>query len=326
MRFRYAAVWIVAMFLIVAKIEAAIKELPSSLVFGKPYINLKDYSQSRGLQFSFDSQNDTITLSSKWSKLEFTVDSRQCSVNGVNVWLSFPIAKQNGVIYISPIDAKTTIDPILQPPRYLVSKKIKTVCIDPGHGGKDPGNLEGKHIEKVYTLSLAYELKRQLEKAGLKVFLTRTSDKFIDLPQRAEVAKTKGADLFISIHFNSSDTRSVKGIETYCVTPAGADSTNVRGNTANKSPVSGNKNDARNMFLAWNIQKYLVKSMDTEDRGVKRARFAVLKDAAVPAVLIECGFMSNPEEMQKIQDVAWRRQIAKGIADGILNYKKQIER
>lgn len=326
MVFRFAGMWIVVLFLMVTSALGAIKELPSKLVFGKPYVNLNDYAKSRNLQFSFDTQNNTVTLSSKWSKLEFTIDSRQCTVNGVTVWLSVPIAKQNGVVYISPVDIKTAIDPVLQPPKSLISKKIRTVCIDAGHGGKDPGNLEGKHVEKVYTLSLAYELKRQLENAGLNVFLTRSSDTFIDLLERPQIAKTKGADLFVSIHFNSSDARSVKGVETYCMTPAGAESTNVRGNNSNKSSMHGNKNDAKNMLLAWNIQKYLVKSMSTEDRGVKRARFTVLKDATIPAVLVECGFMSNPEDMQKIQDVAWRRQIAKGIVEGILNYKKQIEK
>lgn len=187
--------WIVVLFLMVTSATSATKELPSKLVFGKPYVNLNDYAKSRNLQFSFDTQNNTVTLSSKWSKLEFTVDSRQCSVNGVTVWLSVPIAKQNGVVYISPIDIKTAIDPVLQPPRSLISKKIRTVCIDAGHGGKDPGNLEGKHVEKVYTLSLAYELKRQLENAGLNVFLTRSSDTFIDLSERPKIAQTKRADL-----------------------------------------------------------------------------------------------------------------------------------
>lgn len=297
---------------------AAYKTTP---LFGRDYVNLADFARSKNFQYSFDSKSGEARLKSKWSSLQFTVDSRSASINGVNVWLSFPIAKKGNDAFISNLDILTSIEPVLQPPK---SDKISTICLDPGHGGKDPGNIEGKHYEKDYTLMLAMEVKRQLEKAGFKVVMTRSSDKFIDLNERPEIAKKAGAHLFVSIHFNSSDSRSVKGVETYCMTPETADSTNARNGNSSKARMIGNRNDTRNMYLAYCIHKSLTGRAEFEDRGIKRARFAVLKDCSIPAVLVECGFMTSSEDMRKIVDVAWRKQIARGIVDGIINYKKQI--
>ncbi len=298
----------------------------ATTLFGREYVDISRYSNSKNLQFSFNSRTGDISLQSKWSKMTFKVDSRMALINGSVVWLSFPIAQRNNNVFISPIDIKTVIEPIILPPKDSTPQKVYKVCIDPGHGGKDPGNIEGKIYEKTYTLILALEIKRQLEKEGYKVILTRTRDKFVDLGERSNVANASGANLFLSIHFNSSETKYVKGIETYCMTPEDATSTNVGSNNSSKSRMPGNRNDARNMFLAYCVHKSLVKTIGSEDRGIKRARFAVLKEATMPSLLVECGFMSSPEDMKKILDVTWRKEIARGIVNGIKDYKKQIAR
>ena len=298
----------------------------TTTVFGHEYVDISQYAKSKNLQFSFNSRTGDVLLQSKWSKMVFKVDSRMASINGVVLWLSLPIAQKNNDVFISPIDIKTAVEPIILPPKASAFEKVNTICIDPGHGGKDPGNIEGYKYEKVYTLMLALELKNRFEKEGFKVVLTRTRDKFVDLNQRTRLANNSGAHLFISIHFNSSNTKSVKGIETYCMTPEDAGSTNSGTNNSEKSKMPGNRNDAKNMLLAYCIHKSLVKTLSSEDRGIKRARFAVLKDARIPALLVECGFMSSPEDMQKIIDVAWRKEIARGIADGVKDYKKQLAR
>ncbi len=320
-------IWAVIIYLHCLLIHTAVlkgETYNATTLFGREYVDISRYSKSKNLQFSFNSRTGDISLQSKWSKMTFKVDSRMASINGLVVWLSFPIAQKNNNVFISPIDIKTVVEPIILPPKDSVSVKTYKICIDPGHGGKDPGNIEGKNYEKTYTLTLALEIKRQLEKEGFKVVLTRTRDKFVDLSDRANVANASGANLFLSIHFNSSDTKYVKGIESYCMTPEDAASTNVGSNNSSKSKMPGNRNDAKNMFLAYCVQKSLVKTIGSEDRGIKRARFAVLKEATMPAVLVECGFMSSPEDMQKILDVTWRKEIARGIVNGLKDYKKQI--
>ena len=107
---------------------------------------------------------------------------------------------------------------------------------------------------------------------------------------------------------------------------AGADSTNARGDSAEIGACAGNRFDAKNMLLAYQVQKAMVRTLPMEDRGVKRARFAVLRNARLPAVLIEAGFMSHPQESKRIFDPQYRRQMARAIADGILAYKRLLER
>jgi len=121
---------------------------------------------------------------------------------------------------------------------------------------------------------LAQELRTQLTHAGFKVTLTRSTDAFIELPTRPELAKRRSADLFVSLHFNASDTarNSVQGAEVYCLTPVGASSTNARGEGAGAGAFPGNRHNDLNLFLAYQVQKALTRNLAVEDRGVRRAR------------------------------------------------------
>ena len=135
------------------------------------------------------------------------------------------------------------------------------------------------------------------------------------------------ADLFVSLHFNAAESArgSVQGAQVFCLTPAGASSTNARGEGGGVGWCAGNRNNDRNLFLAYQVQQALTRSLAVEDLGVRRARFAVLRDAAMPAVLIEAGFMSHPVEGRKILTAAYRRQIARAIVEGVLAYKRTVE-
>src|SRR6185503_3366637 len=119
---------------------------------------------------------------------------------------------------------------------------------------------------------------------------------------------------------------AVKGAETYCMTPVRASSTNARGEGAGAGAYPGNRFDPKNMLLAYQLQTAITEKAGAEDRGVKRARFRVLREAAMPAVLIEAGFMTNPSDGKRIYDPALRRQLAQAIVDGVLAYKRQVER
>jgi N-acetylmuramoyl-L-alanine amidase len=270
-----------------------------------------------------------IILTNKTSRLVFDPDSADAKINGINVRLSFPVAK--GAL-VSQLDLDTAIKPLVfaQKPS---AKKITTICVDPGHGGKDTGNrVLGFfwHNEKTYTLELALELSDELQKLGFKVILTRNSDTFVDLPVRPAIANKAGADLFISLHFNAAQTdkSEVQGPETYCITPVGANSSNASvegseyGKMAGAGPTIANRNEQKSLLFAYQIQKSLVQNLNVDDRNVRRARFAVLRDATMPAILIEGGYMTNPTESKKIYDSAYRRQMAVAIVKGILAYQK----
>ncbi len=305
-----------------------VSQLERVPLFGNEYVRLDDWARANNFQVQWVTPKQELKLTRAGTTLEFTADSRKMSLNGVNVWLAAPIAVRNGSAHVAPVDLTTAIHPVLFPSKNAPGRAIKTICLDAGHGGKDPGNREGKNYEKKYTLLLAKEVGAQLTKAGFKVCLTRQSDNFVDLPLRPAIARERGADLFLSLHYNSADgpgAASVQGVETYCLTPARTSSTNARGEGAETGAYPGNRLDAKNALLAYQMQKSLVRTLALVDRGVRRARFAVLRTADMPAVMIEAGFMTHPGEAKKIHDTAHRGQMARAIVNGVLAYQRLVE-
>jgi N-acetylmuramoyl-L-alanine amidase len=295
------------------------------VLFGTEYARVDQWAATNRLKSEWITRNRQLRLSGPGNLLILEADARTISINGIAVHLSAPIAVRNGAAFVAPVDLSATLQPLLSPSSQ--SRKITNICIDPGHGGKDPGHLAGKNLEKKYTLLLARELGDQLGKAGFKVSYTRSSDTFVELPARSEVAKKKNADLFVSLHFNSFDgpgAEGVNGAEVYCMTPAHAASTNARGEGSAMGSCVGNRFDAKNILLAYQMQKALTTKLALEDRGVRRARFAVLRNAEMPAILIECGFLSNAAEAKKIYDSKYRQELAKTIVQGVQEYKRVV--
>lgn len=307
-------------------VHAAPKKLERVQLFGREYVRLEDWARANAFTLAWRKRSEELVVTSRWAALEFEVDSRKATINGINAWLSFPIARQGVVAYISPLDLQTLVQPVLFPMRNKSGAKIRTICLDPGHGGKDPGEQEGRHQEKKYNLLLAFELREQLKAVGLQATLTRTRDTFVELNERPALARQRGADLFVSLHFNAAYGSGARGVETYCLTPAYASSSNARGEGANTGACLGNRLDDKNALLAYQIQRSLVKNLPVEDRGLRRARYAVLRSGAMPAVLIEGGFMTDPVEGRRIIDPAYRRDLARAIVDGLLAYKRIVER
>jgi N-acetylmuramoyl-L-alanine amidase len=290
------------------------------------YLRLEYWARANQFQIRWITRDKTLQLSNRLARIVLTVNSADAQINGVETRLCFPVAIRNGAPSVSDLDLEKTFGPIFYPPQNKPGIKIKTICLDAGHGGNDMGEHVGGVQEKKYTLLLAKEISDQLARAGFKVVMTRMSDARVELSERTEIARRRRADLFVALHFNSSpsDRTQVKGIETYCLTPAGAFSSNAQGEGDTRW-LSANANDEKNMLLAHQLQKSLTRELSVEDRGVKRARFQVLREATMPAVLIEGGFLSHPAEQKRIVDPNYRRQMARAIVDGILAYKKIVK-
>jgi N-acetylmuramoyl-L-alanine amidase len=293
----------------------------------RDYIRVSDWAQANDFSVRWLKKEEVLQLSKSSASITLNVDSNDADVNGIGLRLCFPVAYRDGTAFLSQTDAQETLRPLLFPPRNKAGATVRNICLDPGHGGSDPGNGVGSRVEKKYTLLLADELRDQLTRAGFKVSLTRTRDVNVELDSRPEVARRRGADLFISLHFNSapSSANTVRGAEVYCMTPPGAPSSNARGEGGSAGWFPGNRNNEKNVYLAYLVQRSLTKGLGMEDRGVHRARFAVLREATMPAVLIEGGFMSHPVEGRNIADPAYRRQMARTVMDGIIAYKRQVE-
>jgi len=270
----------------------------------------------------------TIALDSGKMQLALTVGLRECEINGVKHWLAFPVMFHDGQVLVSRLDLSKILEPNLRPELIEGMQAIRTVVLDPGHGGHDRGATSKFGFEKDFALDVALHARPLLEKAGYKVVMTRATDVFIPLEQRAAVANTIPNSIFVSIHFNSSSTNAdARGFEIFSCAPRGAPATNdamPRERDLREEP--GNAVDLPSGALACSVFHALLGQVPMVDRGVKHARFAVLRLCTQPAVLIECGFVSNNAESTLISSSAWRAHVAEAIVDGVENYQGLAER
>lgn len=297
---------------------------------GNAYVSLGEVAKRLGQEIKWVKKGKTVELSSEWTTMRFTIHEQEFQLNGREVGLGYPVAPNKGELFISELDYQKTILPVLAPQTFKESaSKIYHIVIDPGHGGKDPGaqNPALGLAEKNLTLDLAKRLQKRLEALGYKVTLTRTSDKFVELEDRAAFANRSGADLFISLHFNAVGTASVHGIETFAMTPQNQPSSNrVNLTDADKRNYPGNANDPWNVLLGFYVQNELLKFTGGDDRGVKRARFVVLREVSCPAILVEGGFVTSSTEGRNIGSAEYRDKLANAITAGVLTYQKTLNR
>jgi len=294
---------------------------------GKSYVTLSNLAAYYGMTVSQPARN-RIRLQNKWNKIEFQTDSRSAWINGTLVALSEPVRKLGWQWAIDTTDFNKTIEPAVRPQEFLKSAGTRTVVLDPGHGGDDKGAASPRNVhEKLVVLDVAKRVKAKLETRGINVELTRGSDRAMDLSSRSRKAAALKADLLVSIHANSAGNRSVRGAETFVLALPGRYSSNSYGGGRLSSAVNtGNRYDLANMALGYRLQQNIIRATGQEDRGIKRARFEVLRDAPCPAALVEMAFMSNPKDEAMVIDPAGRDRIARGIADGIAAYLADISR
>jgi len=292
-------------------------------ISGERYVSIKGWAESKGFSFAWDKPAKTVSVTNRWGTLLFQVNSKKASINGLTVWLSSSVLPNGSGVFVADRDLQKLIVPILYPEKLPASKRIKTIAVAAGHGGKDPGYQINRQQEKKYTLLMAQALKDALVAAGFKVIMTRDTDVFIDLDEQAAKANRARADLFITLHYNAAAEVDAKGLETYCLTPTGAISTNG-GSPMSRSP--GHKQDSLNALLAYQLHRSLTQNAGLEDRGIRRAGFVVLRNITMPGVLIEGGFLSNPRDAEKICSANDRKRTAHAMVDGVLSFKRLVER
>jgi N-acetylmuramoyl-L-alanine amidase len=292
------------------------------------WLDLAQWGAAHGLGTRILGKGLQLELAGRSTQLSFSADSMRFVFDGTEIRLGTPIRRVGDRFLMAQRDLQTTLQPLLSPPKRPANHPILRVAINAGHGGKDPGNIEGRRQEKHYTLLLAGEARRALERAGLRVVMIRQDDTFVELEDRAGKANRAKADLYVSLHFNAvqgAGSREVHGVETYCLTPAGASSTNDSGHHGGAWHV-GNRFDRDNIVLARMIHRAVANGAELEDRGVRRARFKELTLLDMPGVLVEGGYMTNPDDGRGIYTPEGRTQLARAIVDGILAYKRLVER
>jgi N-acetylmuramoyl-L-alanine amidase len=272
-------------------------------------------------------QAKKLLLDNGKHQIELTLNDRLAVIDGVNQWLGFPVAAEGDKLVISRLDLVKVIEPTLRPEMISGLGPVNTVVLDPGHGGHDKGAVCIFGNEKDFALDVCMRLRKILQAKGLNVVMTRSDDTFIPLEQHPAPANNTPNSVFVAIHFNDAIANpNATGYEIYSITPQGEPSTAdnaVALHDLRQEP--GNVTDVQSLALSTSIYHSMLGNVPEFDRGVKHARFAVIRLAKVPAVLIEGGFVSSSAEARRIATPAYRQSLADAIANGITGFKTLAE-
>ena len=320
--------------------RGALASLAGTRVSGIEFVSVRDVAGVLGLNPAWSEPGRRLVLSDATTRVEVTAGSREIGVNGLRLFLGSPIVLRSGALYLSRSDFERSLAPRLRP--ALLGRPLarpRVIALDPGHGGSDHG-MENKTLklqEKVLTLEVALRLKSLLEARGYTVVLTRPDDRQLgpdkptDFLRRALIVNSAKADLLVSIHFNSlyPDTKT-SGTETYTFTPAFQRSTRAwspgESDDVERDAAPVNRFDPWSALLAQSMQREVLASLKTVDRGQKTAHWAILRGLNCPAVLVESVFLSNDVEARRASTPAYLHQIAGALADGIGAYADSLEK
>ena len=262
------------------------------------------------------------------------IGSYELLINNTKFILSDAVAESKGKALFSRLDLVKLIDPVLLPSHIHAAEAFDTVVIDAGHGGHDSGAKGIYGYEKDFALKMALSLNAALKQRGFKTVLTRSTDEFISLPGRVEIANSTPRSIFISLHFNSSGP-SASGVETWALSPQGTSSTFMGARGSDGSAFTGNRRDSENIALATAVHAMVIHNLSSLaakgmmdrtmiDRGIKRARWTVLTGCTKPGILFEGGFVTNATEGRLIAAQSYREYLTTSIADAVVNFRKAL--
>jgi N-acetylmuramoyl-L-alanine amidase len=296
-------------------------------VGSRDYLCVDNIAKFYGLLGNVDATGKSVVLNNGRNQLQLTLESREAIVNGLRNWLCFPVIAPDGKFLVSRIDLAKTIEPQLRPQMIQRKGKVQTVVLDAGHGGFDKGARSSYGTEKEYALDVARRLRPLLQAKGFKVILTRENDVFLPLELRARIANQTRDSIFVSIHFNATSNRAATGFEMFSLTPRGAPSTADDALALSFINMqAGSAVDAQSFELSASVYHSMLGHIPEFDRGIKRARFAVLRLTKIPAILVEGGFLSETSDSQLVANPAWRGKLAEAISVGIENYRNVTEK
>ena len=288
---------------------------------------------------------EQVAIAEQWIRIQPAADAVAQSYELENPFrVVFDLFRGEAPASVKPGPATSAPTSVTRrpPPRITDRPGINTIVIDPGHGGNNSGAISRSGVpEKELTLPIAADLKAALERAmPVRVLLTRSGDESLELDDRSAIANQHKADLFISLHVNSSYGRSAHGAETFFLSLQASDEMAAEIAAIENQSGSGDAqvdplNDldmilwdlaqthhlSESQRFARLIQEELNGALGLADRGVKQAPFRVLRGAAMPAVLVELGFLSNPEEEQKLQDPVYRTQLVDALVRATQRYR-----
>lgn len=239
---------------------------------GTDYVWLAEWPRVQDLNSHWLKRDESFKSANRSMRLQFLVGPCEVRANGLQLWALIPLASRDGDISGNQLDADTTLQPVLAPPRNVPGLKTKTIRLDSRRGARKSGYRIASKFEAGSWLRLAFKLHDQLQLACFKASLKRYSDKTVELANRPAPARRNKAELFVSLHFNATDgSRDVaKGAEVCAFTPTDAPSTNPRGEGSGGWQMD-NQFDTKNLLLVPPVQRSLVREFGAEDPRVRYA-------------------------------------------------------
>ncbi len=324
---RWLVAWFVAVVTVAScPISAASFDWEMQRIEGRDYLPLAKVAEFYKMEGADEASYFTL-LQGEEGEIEAAVDSRQILINGVRHWLGFPVIERNEVPLVSRLDFVKTIEPALRPHRIRNLVPFDTVVIDPGHGGHDHGAVGKTVDEKDMNLEVGLALREMLQQKGIQVVMTRETDVFVTLEERSRIANKTPSSILVSIHFNASPNGdAANGAEIFSIAPRGTPGAHDEYLTLSHMRAGpGNEFDEASLALATVVQHAVVGSLDDRyDRGVKRARFAVLRATRSPSVLVEGAFLTNDDDDLQAASELWRANLSVALLAGILDYRRLI--
>ena len=295
-------------------------------ISGRDYVSVDSIRAFYGFP-QVSRTGDMLVLENAAVVLKLRLGTQECRMNNVKFVFSYAIESQGSKAWVSQIDLVKLVDPVLRPSFITRAGSFRTVVLDPGHGGKDPGTETLQGNEASFALQVAFRLRQLLVARGFQVVMTRSNDTYLTLQERVDIAnRIPDNALFLSIHFNCGEP-AARGIETFTLSPQGV-AHYGRGLMAKDFEIhSGNEHDSANIALATAVHGSVLRQLGgaaAVDRGIKRARYSVLSGVRHPAVLFEGGFMTHPEEGRLIAGPAYQSQLAQGMADAVVKYRLAV--
>ena len=298
--------------------SAAVSGWEVAKIDGRDFVSVE--SMKRFYNFTKLSRSGpSVVMENAKVVMKLRIGGNECLMNGVKFVFTHPVSTVGDKPYVSRMDLAKLIDPVLRPNFIKNAGDFRTVIIDAGHGGKDPGATNSLGTEAAYNLKVAEFLKSQLQAQGFKVVMTRDSNRYLSLQERVNLANAVRENaVFVSIHFNSGG-RAARGIETFTLSPPGVSHYGRGLIAADNVARTGNEHDSANIALATAIHGSILRSLQkhTFDRGIKRARFSVLSGVRHPAILLEGGFMTHPYEARLIANETYQKAIASAVSYAI---------
>lgn len=291
---------------------------------GRRYVPVEDVSRFYRLNPPVKN-GPAFAMSGRSKTIRGRAGTREVFINNVKYVLCFPVVQKGSSPLISAMDVTKIIEPVMRPGQIKNASAIRTVVLDPGHGGHDSGAKGPRGSEKDAVLDVALRAKRLLEQNGYSVQMTRSKDVFIPLEGRVAFANKFPNALFVSIHLNKSVSGGASGIETFALAPRGVpsmDEENFSYSDLKQHP--GHVHDPENIALATAIHSSMLRHMRLYDRGIKRARFHVIRNIKIPGVLLEGGFMNHQLDGRLIATNAFRDAFARAILEGVGRYRSAI--